>query len=169
MEAVCSSEALVHWYQITRRHIPEDSTVRLYACSIAAHELPPRRGALFEKSTAAQKLPVSHEHTGFITASTTVRYLTCGPKYIHELSLNINKRENFTVVRYKEFPRRRGQYSGRSYTVSAIPSKKLYMYMSHIPNCFRDRDISLYSSKIVDKKEMVCTVSNTCWKIPPST
>jgi hypothetical protein len=41
--------------------------------------------------------------------------------------------------------------------VSVILSKKLYMYMCG----FRDRDILLYSSKIVDKKEILHTVSNT--------
>jgi hypothetical protein len=35
------------------------------------------------------------------------------------------------------------------------------MYMCPIPNGFRDRDISLYSSKIVDKKEILRTVSNS--------
>jgi hypothetical protein len=35
------------------------------------------------------------------------------------------------------------------------------MYMCPIPNGFRDRAISLYSSKIVDKKEILRTVSNT--------
>jgi hypothetical protein len=34
-----------------------------------------------------------------------------------------------------------------------------YMYL--IPNGFRDRAISLYTSKIVDKKEILRTVSNT--------
>jgi hypothetical protein len=33
--------------------------------------------------------------------------------------------------------------------------------MCPIPNGFRDRTISLYSSKIVDKKEIFRTVSNT--------
>jgi hypothetical protein len=42
-----------------------------------------------------------------------------------------------------------------------ILSKKLYMYMYPIPNGFRDRVISLYSPKIVDKKEILRTVSNT--------
>jgi hypothetical protein len=45
--------------------------------------------------------------------------------------------------------------------VSVILSKKVYMYMFLILNGFRDRDISLYSSKIVDKKETLGTVSNT--------
>jgi hypothetical protein len=45
--------------------------------------------------------------------------------------------------------------------VSAILSKKFYMYMCPIPKGFRDRAISLYSSKIVDKKEILRTVSNT--------
>jgi hypothetical protein len=44
-------------------------------------------------------------------------------------------------------------------------SKQIYIhtsiYMCHIPNGFRDRDISLHSSKIVDKKEILCTVTGT--------
>jgi predicted transport protein len=45
--------------------------------------------------------------------------------------------------------------------VSVILSKKkVYMYMCSIPNGFRDRAISLYSSKTVDKKELLRTVSN---------
>jgi hypothetical protein len=35
------------------------------------------------------------------------------------------------------------------------------MYMCPIPNGFRDRDILLYNSKIVDKKEILRTVSST--------
>jgi hypothetical protein len=35
------------------------------------------------------------------------------------------------------------------------------MYMCFIPNDFRDRIILQYSSKIVDKKEILRTVSNT--------
>jgi hypothetical protein len=46
--------------------------------------------------------------------------------------------------------------------VSVILSKKVYMYLCPISNCFRDRAISLYSSKIVDKKEIFRTVTNTC-------
>jgi hypothetical protein len=38
--------------------------------------------------------------------------------------------------------------------------QKLYMYMCPIPNGFGDRVISLYSSKIVDKKEIFRTVFN---------
>jgi hypothetical protein len=45
--------------------------------------------------------------------------------------------------------------------VSVIPSKKVYIYMCPIPNGFRDRAVSLYSSRIVDKKEILCAVSNT--------
>jgi hypothetical protein len=45
--------------------------------------------------------------------------------------------------------------------VSVILSKKVYMYMCPIPNGFWDRAISLYSSKIVDKKQLLLTVSNT--------
>jgi hypothetical protein len=36
-----------------------------------------------------------------------------------------------------------------------------YMYICPTPNGFRDTAISLYSSKIVDKEEMLRTVSNT--------
>jgi hypothetical protein len=32
--------------------------------------------------------------------------------------------------------------------------------MCPIPNGFRDRVVSLYNSKIVDKKDILCTVSN---------
>jgi hypothetical protein len=39
--------------------------------------------------------------------------------------------------------------------------KKVYMYMCPVPNGFRDRTISLYSSKISDKKETLSTISNT--------
>jgi hypothetical protein len=46
-------------------------------------------------------------------------------------------------------------------TVSVILSKKVFMYICPIPNGFRDRAISLYSSKIVIKKETLHTVSNT--------
>jgi hypothetical protein len=46
-------------------------------------------------------------------------------------------------------------------TFSVILSKNVYMYVCPIPNGFRDRAISLYSSKIVDKKEILRTVSNT--------
>jgi hypothetical protein len=37
----------------------------------------------------------------------------------------------------------------------------MYMYMCSIPNGFRDKAISLYSSKTVDNKEILRTVSNT--------
>ena len=45
--------------------------------------------------------------------------------------------------------------------VSVIRSKIVYMYMCPIPNGFRDGAISLYSCKIVDKKNILRTVSNT--------
>jgi hypothetical protein len=38
--------------------------------------------------------------------------------------------------------------------ISVIPSKKCYMYMQPIPDGFEARVILLYSSRIVDKKEM---------------
>jgi hypothetical protein len=39
-------------------------------------------------------------------------------------------------------------------------NKNLYMYICRIPNGFRDTAISLYTSKTVDKKEILRTVSN---------
>jgi hypothetical protein len=46
--------------------------------------------------------------------------------------------------------------------VSVILSKKFFKYMCPVPNGFRDRAISLFRSKIVDKKEILRTVSNIC-------
>jgi hypothetical protein len=43
--------------------------------------------------------------------------------------------------------------------VSVILSKKVYMYMCSVPNGFRDRAVSLYSYKIIDK-EISPIVSN---------
>jgi hypothetical protein len=40
-------------------------------------------------------------------------------------------------------------------------NQKYYVYMYPIPNGFRDRGLSLYNSKIVDKKKILRTVSNT--------
>jgi hypothetical protein len=39
----------------------------------------------------------------------------------------------------------------------------MYMYMCSIPNGYREKEraISLYSSKTIDKKDMLRTVSNT--------
>jgi hypothetical protein len=37
--------------------------------------------------------------------------------------------------------------------ILVILSKNLYMHMCHIPNVFRDRDISLYSSKLLIRKK----------------
>jgi hypothetical protein len=49
----------------------------------------------------------------------------------------------------------------REVTVLAIRSEKdIYMYMCPIPNGSRDRAISLYSSEIVDKKEILRNFSN---------
>jgi hypothetical protein len=45
--------------------------------------------------------------------------------------------------------------------ISGILSRKVHMRMCPIPKGFRDTDISLYSFKIVDKKEILLTVSNT--------
>lgn len=46
-------------------------------------------------------------------------------------------------------------------TVSVIPRKQVYMYMRHIPKGFRNTVISLYSSRIVDNKGILRTISNT--------
>jgi hypothetical protein len=45
--------------------------------------------------------------------------------------------------------------------VSVILSKNVYIYMCPIRNGFRDGAVSLYSSKIVDRKEILRAVSNT--------
>jgi predicted transport protein len=45
--------------------------------------------------------------------------------------------------------------------MSVILNKELCMFICSIPNGFRDRAVSLYSSEIVDKKEILRTVSNT--------
>jgi hypothetical protein len=46
-------------------------------------------------------------------------------------------------------------------TISVILRKEIYKYMCPIPNGFRDRAVSLHSSKIVDKRKILRTVSNT--------
>jgi hypothetical protein len=56
-------------------------------------------------------------------------------------------------------PKRKCHFWGKV-IVSVIISKKVYMYMCPIPKRFRDRAISLYSSKVVDKKEILSTVSD---------
>jgi hypothetical protein len=45
-------------------------------------------------------------------------------------------------------------------TTSVILSKKLYIYMCPTPNGFRDRAITLYSSRIGDQREILRTVLN---------
>jgi hypothetical protein len=45
--------------------------------------------------------------------------------------------------------------------ISVILNKRVCMYMCPIPNDFKDRAISLYSSEIVDKKEILPTICNT--------
>jgi hypothetical protein len=50
-------------------------------------------------------------------------------------------------------------------TVLVILSQKLYIYVCPFPNGFRDRDISLYSSEIVYKKEILsiaCSIGIYC-------
>jgi hypothetical protein len=51
--------------------------------------------------------------------------------------------------------------SGGEVIVSVILSKKVCMYMCPTPNRFQNSAISLYSSKIVEKKEILLTVCNT--------
>jgi hypothetical protein len=45
--------------------------------------------------------------------------------------------------------------------VVVILSKIVYMYMCPIPSGFQDRVVSLHSSKIVDNKKILCTISGT--------
>jgi hypothetical protein len=49
----------------------------------------------------------------------------------------------------------------RGHSIGHYKQNKLYMYMCPIPSGFRDTAISLYSYNIVDKKEILRTVSNT--------
>jgi hypothetical protein len=46
------------------------------------------------------------------------------------------------------------------YSVGHSKQKRVYVHAS-LPNGFQDRAISLYSSKTVDKKEILRTISNT--------
>jgi hypothetical protein len=47
------------------------------------------------------------------------------------------------------------------HSIGDSKQKSVNMYMYPIPNAFLDTAISLYSSKAVDKKEILRTVSNT--------
>jgi hypothetical protein len=47
------------------------------------------------------------------------------------------------------------------HSIGHSKQKNVYIYMCPIPNAFRERAISLYSSKTVRKKEILCAVSNT--------
>jgi hypothetical protein len=53
-----------------------------------------------------------------------------------------------------------GKVNIRGALVLVVLSKNVHMYMCPIPNGFRERAVSLYNSKIVDKKEILRTVSN---------
>jgi hypothetical protein len=46
----------------------------------------------------------------------------------------------------------------REVILTVILGKEMYTYMCHIPNGFRDRAVSLYSSKTVDKKISMCLI-----------
>jgi hypothetical protein len=73
--------------------------------------------------------------------------------------LNILLDRNYAYSIYGMFQEERSVLS--DVIVSVILCKKFYMYMCPIPNGFPDIDISLYSSKFVDKKDTLRTVSNT--------
>jgi hypothetical protein len=76
------------------------------------------------------------------------RFKFCTPQLVH-----------VTFVLYRMSQEERSTFW--EVIVSVILSKILYMYLCRIPNGFRDRAISLYSSKIVDKKKILYTVSDT--------
>jgi hypothetical protein len=61
---------------------------------------------------------------------------------------------------YTGCPRRKGHDILGGHNIGRS-KQKLYMYICPIPNGFRVKAISLYSSKIVNKKERLRTVSNT--------
>jgi hypothetical protein len=70
--------------------------------------------------------------------------------HAYPISISFVRRSYFNWEIYTECPRRKGQYSNQ---------KSIYMWFD--PNGFRARAISLHISKIVDKKEILRTVSNT--------
>jgi hypothetical protein len=76
--------------------------------------------------------------------------------YLRTSDLQNENRMRNHVRLYKKYPEVRSVFW--EVTLSVTLNKKR---MCPIPSGFRDTDISLYSSKIVDKKEILRTVSNT--------
>jgi hypothetical protein len=72
--------------------------------------------------------------------------------------VNHSNRRTSIKCLYTECPRRKvnnvGHFIGHS-------KQKVYMYICPVPNGFRNRAISLYTSKIFHKKETLRTVYNT--------
>jgi hypothetical protein len=68
--------------------------------------------------------------------------------------------QNTIVFHTQSFPGGKFNILG-GHSISHNKQEYIYMYMCPIPNGFRGRAISLYSSKIGDKKEILRTVSNT--------
>jgi hypothetical protein len=66
----------------------------------------------------------------------------------------------FTDMRVQSVPGGKVNILG-GHSIGRLSKQKVYMYMCPIPNGFRDRAISLYNSKIVNKKEILRNVSNT--------
>jgi hypothetical protein len=62
---------------------------------------------------------------------------------------------------YRMFQEDRSVFGEVIVPVILSKKRKVYMYIRRILNGFRDRATSLYSCKIVDKKEILRTVSNT--------
>jgi hypothetical protein len=66
-------------------------------------------------------------------------------------------------VTYREWPRKKVSVLGaHSIDRSKQKKKKKYVYMYSISTDFRDRTMSLYSSKIVHEREISRAVSNAC-------
>jgi hypothetical protein len=64
------------------------------------------------------------------------------------------------ITIYRMFQEERSVFWGGP-SIGHSKQNSIYICVCPIPNGFRARAISLYSSKIVDKKEILRTVSNT--------
>jgi hypothetical protein len=67
--------------------------------------------------------------------------------------------KKFCHIAYKGVPGGKFGIRGGHNIGHSKQKKKIYMYMCPIPKIFRDKDISLCTFKIVDKKEILHTVS----------
>jgi hypothetical protein len=79
--------------------------------------------------------------------------------YRYANPLSFSTKQSVTMYMYRASQEERSIFWED--TVSLTVSRKVYVYIYPIQNGFRDRAISLYSYKTVDKKEILRTVPNT--------